>query len=506
MKIVICGGGTAGWLAALMLSKVQPKHKVVVIESSKIGIVGAGEGSTGYLTDIIQGNSWNYGCNEADFLKETNATVKLGIKHKDWKAVGQHYIGPIDGTNSNGLCDYMLLGAIASGGDIHTSSFNGYLIEKNSSSFTLDEHGKLQNTHNHAYHFDAHLVGKYFKKVCGPAVECIDAQISNIQLSEVGDVTGVVCDNGLTVDGDFFIDATGFARLFMKPLGNHWNSYRANLPVNTAMPFLLPYEDDEVIEPVTTAWAQSAGWMWQIPTQNRKGCGYVFDDNFISNEQAHAEIEKLLGRKVDPIRFLKFDTGRLEKAWVKNCLSIGLSAAFAEPLEATSIHSTIVQLQSFIFEYLRDTKEATCNQGSISVYNRKTGQMYDDFTDFLVAHYTGGRTDSEFWRWIATKETYTPLVSSIIEMQKDRHLRSTDLLGYYGYAGADLYNWVLAGLGHLTPELAKKELDFYSQGDLHKQMLMVHEYNMSKLAKDAIENTAFVRNTKEYVNGDRIPQ
>lgn len=505
MKIVICGGGTAGWLAALMLTKVQPNHQITVIESSKIGIVGAGEGSTGYLTDIIQGISWDYGCDEKDFLRETGATVKLGIRHRDWKSVGHEYIGPIDGTNSNGMCDYMLLGAIAENKPAHASSLNGYLIEHSSSSFFIDENG-INNRRSHAYHFDAHLVGKYFKKVCGTTVSTIDDEIQDIKVDENGYAISVVCKSGLEIKGDFFIDATGFARLFAKPMKNDWHSYRKNLPVNTAMPFLVPHKDHEQIDPVTTAWAQSAGWMWQIPVQSRKGCGYVFDDNFISHEQAKIEIEKTLGHEIEPIRYLKFDTGRTDKAWVKNCLWIGLSAAFAEPLEATSIHSTVVQLQSFIFDYLRDSREQTCNEGSISIYNKRISKMYDDFKDFLVMHYTGGRTDSEFWRWIDTGETQTELVKELLIMQKYRHIRPSDIIGYYGYAGADLYNWVMHGLGHLDRELAKKELDFYGQWDLARQTLMVHEFNMDSVVKNSIPNSEFVRNIDNYLYGDHIPQ
>jgi tryptophan halogenase len=504
MKIVICGGGTAGWLAALMISKVQPTHEVTVIESSRIGIIGAGEGSTGYLTDIIQGNSWNYGCNEIDFLKETNATVKLGIKHRDWKQLGHEYIGPIDGTNSNGLCDYMLLQSIVDQQPIHTSSFNGYLIEHNSSSFSLDKENKLTNNHSHAYHFDAHLAGKYFKKICGNQIKHIDIDIKQVNLDHRGYATSVTCSDGIVVEGDFFIDSTGFARIFSSAMCNTWHSYSKNLPVNTAMPFILPYNSDEKIEPVTTAWAQKAGWMWQIPIQTRKGCGYVFDDNFITYDQAQQEIEKLLGRTIEPIKFLKFDTGRTEKAWIKNCLWIGLASAFAEPLEATSIHSTIVQLQYFIFEYLRDTQESTCNAGSEAMYNRRVARMYDDFKDFLVMHYVGNRKDSDFWKWISTGETQTPLVSELLEMQKTKHIRSTDLLGYYGYAGADLYNWVMAGLGHLSPEIAKRELNFYDQGDLATQVRMVHDFNMKKIVESTIDNTDFVKNLDNYIYGQTL--
>jgi len=504
MKIVICGGGTAGWLAALMISKVQPSHEVVVIESSRIGIVGAGEGSTGYLTDIIQGNSWNYGCNELDFIRETGATVKLGIRHRDWRMLGHEYIGPIDGTNSSGLCDYMLMHAVEQGIPFHKASFNGYLIDHSSSSFSYSPETGLDNPRGHAYHFDAHLVGKYFKKICGDQVRHFDTEIVNVNLDEKGYARSVTCSDGLEIAADFFIDCSGFARVFLKPMENSWRSYRDNLPVNTAMPFLLPYGDDEKIDPVTTAWAQTAGWMWQIPVQSRKGCGYVFDGRFISDEQAQREIESKLGHAIEPIRFLRFDTGRTERAWVKNVLWTGLSAAFAEPLEATSIHSTIVQLQSFIFEYLRDTQDETCNQGSINIYNRRIAKMYDDFKDFLVLHYTGQRTDSEFWRWLNTGETHTDTVKNLLELQKTRHIQPTDLDGYHGYAGAGLYNWVMAGLGHLTPVRASRDLDFYDRRGVANDVWLVHEYNLQKTLENTVDNTEFVRNFDNYIHGHSI--
>jgi tryptophan 6-halogenase len=501
MKIVIVGGGTAGWLAALMIKKVHSNHDITVVESTKIGIVGAGEGSTGYLTDIIQGNTWDYGCNEKDFLIETDATLKLGIKHKDWSTLGKEYIAPIDGTYNGGLCDGLLLETIITNLPLHTASINGYHIEHNSSSFYY-ENEKLNNSHSHAYHFDAHLVGKYFKKVCGNEITHIDCIIKHINLDENGFVSSIIGDNGLEIFGDFFVDATGFSRTFFKPMNNKWVSYQKNLPVNTAMPFILPYEKNEKIEPLTVAWAQKAGWMWQIPTQSRKGCGYVFDDNFITHDQAQQEIETVLGHEIKPIKFLKFETGRAEQPWIKNCLWLGLSCAFAEPLEATSIHSTIVQLQNFVFDYLKDTKEDTCNNGSISIYNNKISKMYDDFKEFLILHYAGNRTDSEFWKWIETGETMTPFVKTIIEMQKSKHLKPNDILGYYGHAGASLYNWILAGLGYLTKDVALKELNTYGYAGLAKDLRSVHDYNMKKIVSKCIDNTEFVRNMEKHLNGN----
>lgn len=459
MKIVVCGGGTAGWLAALMIKKIQPNQEVTVIESSKIGIVGAGEGSTGYLTDIIQGVNWNYGCNEEDFLRETGATIKLGIKHRDWKEVGHTYYGPIDSTGNSP--DITLCHALVNDLPAHTASQAGYLIAAGKTNFYLKD-GKLDNTHIHGYHFDAHRVGQYFKKIvtaCGASH--IDSEILDVKVNHRG-IESLKLSNGDTITADLFIDCTGFARKLVTALDMTWVSYKKNLPVDTAMPFLIKHRPGEAIEPVTTAWAQKAGWMWQIPTADRIGAGYVFDSNFITQDQAQQEIESVLGHEIAPIRFLKFETGRLNKFWHKNCLAVGLCAAFAEPLEATSIHSTIVQLNSFIFDYLKDTPQDTENSGAQTLYNRRMSNMYDDFKDFLVLHYQTKRSDSEFWRWMSTGETSTEAVNTIIELSKSKLPQSCDFNAYFGYAGHPLWNWVLIGLGYIDKTNAEKELNFYS--------------------------------------------
>jgi flavin-dependent dehydrogenase len=497
MKIVIVGGGTAGWLAALMISKVHTGHDITVIESSKINIVGAGEGSTGFLTDIVQNSSWNYGCNEKDFFQETNATVKLGIRHKDWKSLGESYVAPLDAPlrNREGT-DYLLLYTILNDIPFHLSSENGKYIEKSLSSFYRNNEGKIADNQRHAYHFDAKLVGQYFKKVCGNSVKNIDAIVEKLNFSENGNVVSLLLDNGETIYGDFFVDASGFSRLFAKEMDLNWKSYKDNLPLNTAMPFFLPLP--EKIDPVTTAWAQKNGWMWMIPTQERLGCGYVFDDRFVSQEDAHKEIEKSLGVEVEPIKFLKFDAGRLEKVWHKNVLFVGLSAAFAEPLEATSIHTTILQLYSFIFEYLKDTVEETCNFGSINIYNRRMTKVYDDMMNFLNIHYVGGRSDSEFWKWVSTKEIFTESTKNFLEMQKHKLISPSDIDPYYGNAGSGLYNWIMSGLDIINKKLAEKEMKFFNQEELALETWQNNKRDIQIFESYIIPNTDFIKNVKKY--------
>jgi hypothetical protein len=467
MKIIVVGGGTAGWLAALFVSKVRPEHEVIVIESSNIGIVGAGEGSTGLLTNILTNAIWNFGCDHNEFLKETGATLKYGIKHIDWTPVKGHYFGPLDGTMSHSAIPdgaFAYQHSVFDLSMLHKSSEMGLLLETEISN--IDRKTKKFTHYHHALHFDAHKVGKYFKKVVlkSNKVTHIDSEVLNVNLNEQGSIVSLKLDNQQTIDGDFFIDATGFKRVLMNQLKTPWVSYQEHLPVNSAMPFILDYKEEETPDPYTTAWAQNSGWMWQIPTVERKGCGYVYCDKFTTDEQAHLEIENTLGRSITPIKVLKFDTGRLENTWVKNCLAIGLAAAFAEPLEATSIHSTIVQINKFVFECLKPTPELTINSGTIKNYNTKINQMYDDFKDFLVLHYMGGRTDSEFWKYITSGATKTEFVSTILEMSKTKLPTQNDFNQYFGSAGWPLWAWVLAGTKNLLPTVSDTELNWNVSG------------------------------------------
>jgi len=462
VKIVIVGGGLAGWLAALMLNKIHPEHELTVVESSAIGIVGAGEGSTGLLTSILRGIFWDFDCNIEEFFKETGASFKYGILHKSWKEIGKDYYGPIGGSPStNNIVDFIFAHYHTHSPEhLNRCSDISWAIEKgisplNLSNFKLDKF-------EFALHFDAQLVGKYFKKVTmrDPSVDLIDDEIIKVNLSDQGYISSLSLKSGKQIEGDFFIDASGFKRVLSNALDVKWISYQNNLPVNSAMPFLLDYKEDEIPELYTTAWAQSSGWMWQIPTMTRKGCGYVFCDEFITADKAQEEIEKTLGRPIDPIRILKFDTGRLESMWTKNCLSIGLASAFAEPLEATSVHTTITQLIQFNFEFLKDTLEETLNRGSINSYNRQTAQLYDMTKEFLVAHYAGSRMDSEFWRYISSGKTMSEFASDIIETCKSRFPSNRDLVSP-GFGEPDMSLWlhVLAGTGHLKQSISAKALE-----------------------------------------------
>ena len=201
MKIIICGGGTAGWLAAIMINGLQKhKHDITVIESTKIGIIGAGEGSTGYLVPIVKGEE--FGCNQTDFMRQCDATVKLGIVHKDWYKKGVTYTAPLDGTKTtDDRIDTHLYYSLINDIPFHKSSVCGTFIENRKINFWLDDNRALQDDGSHAYHFDAHKVGQYFKKICLERnVKHIDGEIVEVITNEQG-LQSLTLKDGRNIDG-----------------------------------------------------------------------------------------------------------------------------------------------------------------------------------------------------------------------------------------------------------------------------------------------------------------
>ena len=455
MNIVIAGGGTAGWLAALFFVKAHPnKHTVTLIESSQLGIIGAGEGSTGSMYDLLSNAWFDTGCTIPEFMAAVDATPKLGIRHKNWTPTGDSYYAPLDGSPTSGISpDLDFLKMFAKEGK--DGMYKASNIGKHFDQHKLPKGG--------AFHFDAHKIGQYFKKVLGEKVTVIDSVINRVGTNLYGHIDRVYLDDGRAIGGDFFIDCTGFKRTLMNELKIGWKPYNMNLPVDRAMPFILPYKENVEVEPVTVAHALSAGWMWQIPTAARLGCGYVFQSSCLTADQAQEEVEKTLGCKIDPIRIIEFNSGRGQALWQGNCLALGLSAAFAEPLEATSIHTTIIQLLNFTFEYLTEDFDSTVTDTNIKLYNEKMTKMYDDILDFLVIHYQGGRTDSEFWQWISNGHTLTSFAAEVLDRSSRKIPGVLNFDYYFGCVGAPLWNWVLAGIGRITPEQAVKELELYQK-------------------------------------------
>jgi tryptophan halogenase len=464
VNIVIVGGGTAGWLAALMISKTfKDQHTVTLVESESIGTIGVGEGSTGFLRGVVNNELWDYGCNELDFIKEAKVTPKLGILFKEWANLQTEYMEPIDASQtsavlgSNALLSFFKANDL----DISLSSTNGRLMAHNISGFT-NENGNLTGHGHHAYHFDSKLAANYFRKICSSTIKTINSEVKDFNLDATGSVVSLILSSGDILEGDFFIDASGFSRIFSKKMDVKFIEYK-ELTLNSAIPFRLEYDYFEKPFFYTISWAQKYGWMWMIPRSDSVGCGYIYDDRFIDENEAKKEIEEKLGIEIDIIKKLKFTPGRLEKVWNKNVLSIGLSSNFLEPLEATSIHGTIAQLNTFIYSYLENSLEKTVTVDKQNSYNNQIERMVDNFRDFILLHYAGTRKDTDFWKNINKNALDNSSVKKIIAASKSRLLLSSDLDFPYAAASYELFNWVLCGLNHYSKETANKELNMFNR-------------------------------------------
>ena len=471
MKIVIVGGGTAGWMAAALIAKTNKilendghpiAHSVTVIDSSDIPIIGAGEGSTGLMADVIALKLKDLGVTENEFLYETESTLKTGIHFKDWNGVGTDYLSPIGPSQTHQYnidLDFLAFTAL---GNYYDASPSGYMMANSLSSFSK---GRAKTNGHHSYHFDAHKVGKYLKKVSMKhGVTHIDGEIIKLNRNfETGDLDSVTLKDGITkIEADMWIDCSGFARVLIGPMGGGWKTYSEYLPVNNAMPYLQKYEKNEDIKLETLAWAQKNGWVWKIPTQERYGCGYVYSDYFTTQDKALAELRDTLGYDVEPIRNIKFDCGRLDRFWVKNVVGAGLAGSFLEPLQATSIHTTIVQLDLLLHHYVYPTKEATILEESRKRYNAFIGSMVDDFRDLIQIHYMTERKDSEFWKFCKHSLKKTDKTKYILEACKHRSPSMLDFEMYHGAANWGVWAWTLVGLGIITKETALKTLKNFS--------------------------------------------
>ena len=464
---VVVGGGTAGWIAAFIIQdsikRLKLDAKISVVESSKIPTVGVGEATTAAFHVFLK----HFGIDIFEFFRKTEATYKLGIRHQDWRRKGFTYYGPIDDPHQviqqppGAPSDYLNVYAVGAGRKVQDMHLFGPLLERKKAPWTTRADGSLVplGPFLPAYHFDQSLVGKFLKSK-SEGVEIVDNVLAGVERDgESGDITTLIFEDGQRLAGDFFIDATGFRkRLIVKELNAPWISYQHELPVNRALPFWLDIKPGEEIANYTLAWAQEAGWMWQIPTQSRYGCGYVYCDEFQTPDEAHAAVERVLGRKIDVRDDIRFSIGRLEKAWIGNVVAVGLSSSFLEPLESTSIHGTIVQMMMFAGQYLRDPKQMT--QALRDDYNKRVGRQVDDFRTFVNTHYVTEREDTPFWREVRANrihpETQERLARWRTEMPRHEHFQQY-LFGL-PHAETQLHYPVLDGLGLLDPAVAKAEM------------------------------------------------
>ena len=464
---VILGGGTAGWLAAYILQDAARRKslaaKFTVIESSQISTIGVGEASTAVLRIVMK----YFGLDEMAFIRETGATIKLGIRHKDWRRKGHNYYGPIDDPHQvvsappGAPSDYLNVCSVAAGRPVADMHLFGPLLEQKKAPYALRPDGSLLplGPFHYAYHFDQALLGQFLRNHA-KGVAKLDAKVEGaLRDATSGDITALRLEGGATVAGDFFIDASGFSkRLIVGQMGARWISYAKELPVNRAMPFWLEIKPGEEIPNYTMAQALDAGWMWQTPTQSRFGCGYVYSDEFKTPEEAKQEVETHLGRAIDVRGSLGFEIGRLETPWIANCLAVGLSQSFLEPLESTSIHGAIVQMMLFGQKFMKSPSTMTAAERAD--YNQRIGRQLDDFRSFVNLHYATERDDTPFWRDVRAQRLHPETRQRLDHWRHHMPRREDfgDFLEGLPHVETQLHYPVLDGLGLLDRSVAQAEM------------------------------------------------
>jgi tryptophan halogenase len=426
-KIVIVGGGSAGWMSAATMVRAFPDKEIVVIESPDYPIVGVGESTLGGITGWA---NW-IGIDEKDFMPATDAVYKMSIKFTDFynkDAGGFHYPfgNPFLEGTLDGLTDWYFKKVKSPDLDVadYARTFFPALTLAEQNKLSWNKSGKLSNFNfkkDVAYHFDATKFGQWLKNnYCIPrGVIVIPQTVETVNTNEEG-IESLVLTDGTVITSDLFIDCTGFKSMLLEgALKEPWNDQSHMLPNNSAWATRIPYTDKEKeMEPYTNCTAIGHGWVWNIPSWERIGTGYVFSDKYISKEDAlkefkdHLRSDKMTIHNPDrdvesfDYKYIKFRVGIHERTFVKNVVAIGFAAGFIEPLESNGLFT----VHEFLDKLVKTLQRKTVTQWDRDAYNMNTSRQYLTFREFVAQHYAlSNRTDTKYWRDI-TEKTYQPNV------------------------------------------------------------------------------------------------
>ena len=393
-KVVVAGGGTAGWMVAASLAKLLGKTlDITLIESDQIPTVGVGEATIPTLLTLHK----LLDINEQEFMAEVNGTFKLGISFENWRDVNKDYIHSFGFTGKDcwaaGFQHFWLKGQ-RMGIAKDFGEYCGELVAAKQDKFAIVPKNML----NYAYHIDAGLYAKYLRKLAEKhGAKRVEGKIVEVsQNNETGFIEKLTLASGKEIEGDLFIDCSGFRGLLIEQtLHTGYDDWSHWLPMNSAVAMQTEITSDPI--PYTRAIARDAGWQWRIPLQSRMGNGLVFCDRYMSDDQAiQALVDNVEGEKINDPRVLKFKTGMRRKHWNKNCIAMGLSSGFIEPLESTSIHliqrSVTRLMQMFPYDGIREP--------DINEFNKQMEFEILNIRDFIVLHYhVTDRQDTPFWRF-----------------------------------------------------------------------------------------------------------
>jgi 2-polyprenyl-6-methoxyphenol hydroxylase-like FAD-dependent oxidoreductase len=403
-RIVIVGGGTAGWMTALTFARslIERGVEITVVESPSVAVIGVGEGSTPWLRGFFD----SLGIEEAEWMPVCHATYKCGITFDGWstKAGFERYFHPFASMLDNLTMTQFIhnVEARVNGANVHAHPDRFFIAAR----LAAEHRAPKAPDHFpfdiwHGYHFDSVLLGQFLqRKALERGVRYRSCHVTHANLSATGDIASVSTLDGETIAADLFVDCTGFAGLLIdKALRTPFVSFANNLFNDAAVAMPSPIGASIPSETVSTALKH--GWAWKIPLTSRFGNGYVYSTQFCSPDEAETELRRHLGllESDTPARHLKMRIGRVTRHWNKNCLAVGLSQGFIEPLEATAL----LFIQQTAAAFLEFLEQGNLDEDAHERFNRRVNEHFEGTRDYIVTHYkTNSRTDTEYWRANAT--------------------------------------------------------------------------------------------------------
>lgn len=488
MKLVIVGGGTSGWMTATyLLAAFGDRLDITLVESAGVSPVGVGEATFSEFRHFFS----YLGIPEQEWMPQCEATYKLAVRFENWRQPDHYFYHPFEpmklvrgltladwwlhlGEGSRFDHDCFVVAAIC---DAKRSPrhLDGALFESD-----LDIAHHLQDStlsdpstqFTYAYHFDATLLARYLaKRGTDQGVEHVVGTVEHVELDERGWIQHVVAGEHGNIEGDLFIDCTGFRSLLMsQALREPFVSFQAMLPNDRAVALRVPTDGSEEIRPCTTATAMESGWIWTIPLYSRIGTGYVYASDYCSPEEAEQTLRARIGPAADDLEanHIKMRVGRSERSWVNNCVAIGLSSAFVEPLESTGIFFIQYAVDQLVRHFPAETWDPTI----VASFNSRVARCVDGVREFLALHYrTAGRSDTPYW-----KDAHQRLLPDGLAERMDhwrRGIPEPDTIYPY-YHGFEPYSYIcmLMGLGGL-PLQARPVLGMLDDGTARQEFQRV---------------------------------
>jgi tryptophan 7-halogenase len=407
-RIVVAGGGTAGWMAAAALARTMGDAiELTLVESDAIGTIGVGEST---IPPLVTYNRL-LGIAEADFMRATQATFKLGINFENWRVLGESYFHSFGVTGrdhwSAGFQHFWMHGRTKG----HDASYDDYCVELQAAMKSKFAH-LPENRINYAYQLDSALYAVFLRKLAeADGCRRVEGKIAEVELHpETGDIAALRLTSGQRVEGDLFLDCTGFRALLMEgALHVGYDDWTHWLPCDSAIAVQTASVRPPV--PYTRAIAHDAGWQWRIPLQHRQGNGIVYCSRYLSKDAAQERLFSTVeGERLTEPNVIRFTTGARRKQWHRNCVAIGLSGGFMEPLESTSIHL----IQRAILRVIRMLPAGEISTRDVAEFNDQQMTDMEQIRDFLILHYKAtDRRDSPFWRQCAAMDIPDSLTHKI---------------------------------------------------------------------------------------------